>query len=85
MVGLVAGSVLVHFGEADPTVIVDTVPISGLQAGEWVMSIDTRPGSGQLLALAVTNTAGDDRGRLYSVDPLTGRATATGTVTVDTI
>lgn len=85
LVGLVAGSVLVHFDEADPTVIVDTVPISGLQAGEWVMSIDTRPGSGQLLALAVTNTAGDDRGRLYSVDPLTGRATATGTVTVDTI
>lgn len=78
MVGLLAGSFLVHFDAADPSTITGTVLISGLQPGERVGSIDVRPGTGQLLALAVSDGAGADTGRLYSIDPLTGRATATG-------
>lgn len=85
LVGLVAGSLLVHVDEADPTMLVGTVPILGLQAGERVVSIEARPGTGQLIGLAVTDGTGSDRGRLYSIDPLTGRATATGTAVVDPI
>ena len=49
------------------------------------MSIESRPGTGQLLGLAITDTVGADRARLYSIDVSTGVATPTGTTTVDVI
>ena len=47
------------------------------------MSIDGRPGTGQLLALAVNPSGGATDGKLYWVDPDTGAATPTGTPTFD--
>ena len=80
-VGLVNGNALVQFQEDTPTQLDSLVLISGLASGEVVMSIDGRPGTGQLLALAVSPTGGATDGKLYWVDPDTGAATPTGTPT----
>ncbi len=85
LVGLVGGTVLVRFGEADPTSITGAVAITGLATGERIASIEVRPGTGQVLGLAITDLAGPDRGRLYRIDPVTGAATATGSATIDGI
>jgi hypothetical protein len=47
------------------------VPISGVSAGETMLGIDLRPGTGQLFGLGSTS-------RLYIIDPVTGAATAVG-------
>ncbi len=85
LIGLVSGNLLVQFDEASPGTIVDSTAIRGLQAGEWMTSIESRPGTGQLLGMAITDTVGPDRGRLYSIDISTGVATPTGTATVDVV
>ena len=82
-VGLVNGNALVQFQEDTPAQFDSLVLISGLAPGEVVMSIDGRPGTGQLLALAVSPTGGATDGKLYWVDPDTGAATPTGTPTFD--
>ena len=82
-VGLVNGNALVQFQEDTPAQFDSLVLISGLASGEVVMSIDGRPGTGQLLALAVSPTGGATDGKLYWVDPDTGAATPTGTPTFD--
>ncbi|HWM18801.1 MAG TPA: DUF4394 domain-containing protein [Ilumatobacteraceae bacterium] len=82
-VGLVSGNALVQFQENTPSQFDSLVLINGLAPGEVVMSIDGRPGTGQLLALAVTPSGGATDGRVYWVDPDTGAATPTGTPTFD--
>ena len=82
-VGLVNGNALVQFQENTPATFDSLVLISGLAPGEVVMSIDGRPGTGQLLALAVNPAGGATDGKLYWVDPDTGAATPTGAATFD--
>jgi hypothetical protein len=82
-VGLVNGNALVQFQENTPSQFDSLVLIDGLAPGEVVMSIDGRPGTGQLLALAVKPSGGATDGKLYWVDPDTGVATPTGTATFD--
>ena len=85
IIGLAAGNTLVQFSESTPGNLVRSVAVSGLLADEQLMSIETRPGTGQLLGLAITNTVGPDRARTYSIDALSGAAVPVGAATVDTI
>lgn len=82
-VGLVNGNALVQFQENTPATLDSLVLIRGLAPGEVVMSIDGRPGTGQLLALAVRPAGGATDGKLYWIDPDTGAATPTGTPSFD--
>ena len=82
-VGLVNGNALVQFQEDTPARFDSLVLISGLAPGEVVMSIDGRPGTGQLLALAMNPAGGATDGKLYWIDPDTGAATPTGAPTFD--
>ena len=65
---------LLSFSSALPSIIQSTTPITGLQSGETIHGIDTRPATGQLYALGST-------GRLYTLNPATGAATQVGTGT----
>ena len=54
-----------------PGTVEKTVTVTGLDAGESLLGIDTRPASGQLFGLGSTN-------RVYAIDANTGVATAVG-------
>src|SRR5262245_22245927 len=56
----------------DPTVILRSVAITGLQAGESLLAIDFRPATRALYALGSTS-------RLYTLDVESGAATQVGT------
>jgi hypothetical protein len=62
---------LIRFNPATPGVIVSTVAITGLQAGEAILGIDFRPATGELFALGSSS-------RLYTVNLASGAATAVG-------
>ena len=64
---------LITFNAATPNIIISTVPITGLQAGEAVVGIDFRPATGGLYALGNTS-------RLYTINVSTGVATGVGPV-----
>ena len=57
---------------ADACTIEAAHQITGVAAGETILGIDFRPATGQLYALGSTS-------RLYTINPATGVATATGT------
>ena len=63
---------LVRFNAATPGIIISSVAITGLQAGESILGIDFRPATGQLYALGSTS-------RIYTINVTTGAATAVGT------
>src|SRR4051794_24907270 len=65
MLGLTAADELASFESARPDLIRSLTPIIGLQAGETVLAIDSRPATGQVYGLGST-------GRLYTLDPATG-------------
>ncbi|MBF9239777.1 DUF4394 domain-containing protein [Hymenobacter sp. BT683] len=69
---LAGGVQLDAFNGADPERVVNSAPITGLQAGETILAIDFRPATGQLYGLGSTS-------RLYVLDPQTGAARAIGT------
>jgi hypothetical protein len=71
------GHVLVHFNSADPSAILRTETLRGLQPGERLVGIDVRPASGQLYGVGIVSGA-TDTGRLYRIDPFTGAATPVG-------
>lgn len=58
-----------RFDDRHPGVLLDTVPVTGLPAGVTIVGIDVRPATGDLVAV------GSD-GRLMTLDPGTGAATA---------
>lgn len=62
---------LIRFNSATPGVLTGSQPISGLQTGENILSIDFRPADGRLYALGSSS-------RLYTVNPQTGAATLVG-------
>jgi Domain of unknown function (DUF4394)/Bacterial TSP3 repeat len=61
-------------------------PISGLQLGEKVVGLDTRPATGELFVVAVqSGTPANAELRTYRVDPVTAAATLVGAVPPSTI
>jgi uncharacterized protein (TIGR03437 family) len=59
---------LISFNSLTPTNVLRRISISGIPAGETVVSADFRPASGQFYVLT-------SAGRLYVLDPQTGAAT----------
>jgi len=71
--GVTDGTTLVSFNSADPSTILNTVTITGLQPGETIVGMDVHGtwGSDQLYAVGSTS-------RLYTIDQVTGAATEIG-------
>ncbi|MBL0940165.1 MAG: DUF4394 domain-containing protein [Gemmatimonadaceae bacterium] len=63
---------LLMFGASRPDLILRRVTVAGLQTGETIQGIDFGPVDGRLYALGSTS-------RVYTLDTLTGAATAVGT------
>lgn len=75
MIGLERNeNTLLRFDSAAPGTIEASVPITGLLAGETMRAIDFRPADHALYGIA-SNAAGDQV-RLYTLDPVTGAASA---------
>ncbi len=71
LLGLTTSNRLVQFDSSAPTTITNNVAVSGLAAGEDLVSIDTRPSNGLVYGLTDKNT-------LYTLNPNTGVATRVG-------
>ena len=70
LVGLTATGAVVSFDSAAPGTILSNVAVTGLQ-GDTLVGIDRRPADGSLFGLGSAS-------RLYSINPVTGAATAIG-------
>ncbi|WP_242582315.1 DUF4394 domain-containing protein [Hymenobacter telluris] len=68
---LAGGSKLAFFAAGSTEQAASTVTITGLQAGETILSIDFRPATGQLYGVSSAS-------RLYVLNPQTGAARAVG-------
>lgn len=66
-----ASNTLVSFNSLTPGTLLSTVRITGLAGDESILGIDSRPLSGQLFGLGSAS-------RLYTINPVTGAATAVG-------
>jgi uncharacterized protein DUF4394 len=75
IVALATNNQLLQFSASAPNSIISATTVSGLKAGDSLVGIDYRPANGQLYALAVNGATG----RLYTINPLTGAASAIGT------
>ncbi len=67
---------LVSFDRGSANVLRHGAELSGLGAGESVVGLDVRPRDGQLYALS-------SQGKLYKLDPATGKATVVFALTAD--
>ena len=63
---------IVGFRLANPQSVITDFPVTGLQVGENLLSIDYRPANGILYGVGSSN-------RLYAVNPKTGEASQVGT------
>ena len=70
--GITAANVLVRYNANASQTALAQMPVTGLQAGENLLSIDFRPATGQLYGLGNSN-------RLYVINTETGVARAVGT------
>lgn len=68
---------LISFDANAPEIIRSLVSVSGLAAGQVVSGLDFRPATGELYALGYNASSGE--ARLYTLDVMTGLATAIGT------
>jgi Domain of unknown function (DUF4394) len=75
IVALAANNQLLQFSAATPGSIISATSINGLKAGDSLVGIDYRPATGQLYAMGVNGASG----RIYTINPLSGAATAVGT------
>jgi hypothetical protein len=71
LLALLPGSVLLRVDTADPSIILASVNITGLQPAETLLAIDGRPSTGQLYGLGNTS-------RLYVINPVTGVSAQVG-------
>src|SRR5215210_5278510 len=71
LVGLTDSNRLVLFDSTAPERVAGAVDVTGLQPGEQLLGIDTRPVTGQLYAVGSTS-------RLYLVNAVTGAAQQVG-------
>lgn len=63
-------STISRFDSANPSALT-TVTVTGLQANESIVGIDLRPSNGLLYGIGTSN-------RIYTINPITGAATAVG-------
>src|SRR5215510_177509 len=75
VVALAANNQLLQFSASAPNSIISATAVTGLKAGDSLVGIDYRPATGQLYALGVSGATG----RIYTINPLTGAASAVGT------
>ena len=75
VVALAANNQLLQFSASSPNSIISATTVTGLKAGDSLVGIDYRPATGQLYALAANGALG----RLYTINPLNGAASAVGT------
>src|SRR5829696_191477 len=73
-----SGVVLARFDTANPNDILGTRTVGGLPAGVQLRGIDFRPATGELYALGIRPTSGDDEGFIFKLDLSTGDATQLG-------
>ena len=71
ILGLTSGNALLAFSSDRPSVIMGRTAIAGLRTAEAMISMDMRPGAGELFGVS-------SRDVLYQIDPETGVATAVG-------
>lgn len=69
---LTSGNTLLYFNGVSPSNPLGTTTLSGLQSGEWIISIDFRPATGQLYGLS-------NQSRLYVINPDDGKSWQVGT------
>ena len=69
--GLTPTNRIVGFSLSNPGNAISDLPVTGLQQGESLLGIDFRPANGLLYGVGSSN-------RLYTIDPVTGAATAVG-------
>ncbi len=69
IVALTGQDQLLTFDSSRPSLSLASATITGLQSGETILAIDTRPATGQLFGLGST-------GRLYVINPNTGTSQA---------
>lgn len=69
VVGLAPANTLVRFSATSPAAVSANMPITGLNGGDSLVGLDVRPVNGILYAVASS-------GRLYTIDPASGAATA---------
>ncbi|HKQ75574.1 MAG TPA: DUF4394 domain-containing protein [Blastocatellia bacterium] len=75
IIALTANNQILQFNSAAPGTIISTLPVKGIQAGDTLVGIDFRPAKGQLYGMGVNGSTG----RLYTINAVTGTATAVGT------
>lgn len=73
---LTSGNRLLTVDSATPGTVTRTVTVTGLQSGETLLGMDYRPATGGLYALGST-------ARIYEINPETGTATVSSTLTAD--
>lgn len=76
VVGLTDDARLVSFAPTTPNTLTATVAVTGLAAGETLLGIDVRPKD--MLMYGVSSA-----GKIYTIDPATGAATAKATLAAD--
>ncbi len=76
LVYALAGSNLISFNGNNPGTVVNTVPVTGVTAGQTLVGLDFRPSNGQLFAMGYA-TSGSTQ--LYTINTATGVATPVGT------
>jgi hypothetical protein len=75
-----SGNNLISFDSNLPGVIRTLVAVTGVTAGQLISGLDFRPATGELYALGYNPMSGETR--LYTINLMTGAATAIGTAAV---
>lgn len=86
LIALTVTNQLLRFDSATPGTVTNTATISGLVAGDVLAGIDVRPSNNTLYAFATDAGLGASatgKGRVYSINPVTGVATASATLSAD--
>lgn len=77
LLALTESNTLVSFNSGVPQKMCTTVAVTGLQSNETIQGMDVRPSNRQLYALASTPS---NSARIYTINPMTGVATAGATL-----
>ena len=67
---------LVSFKSENPKYIINTVPITGVTAGQNIVGMDARPKTKEIFIMGYDTTL--RKARLYTINPVNGMATAVG-------
>jgi hypothetical protein len=73
---------LVSFDSTAPGTLLSDVAISGLPAGSVIGGIDFNVRTGELVALGVVDDGNTRTAKFYTVDPVTGTATQSGSMSI---